>query len=297
MQQKSIRFWSEGVECAGTLYLPEPLSPGHITPAVVLGHGTASVKEMHLPSFARHFVEAGMIALAIDYRFLGESGGEPRQTVNPRTQAEDMHNAISWLERQPEVDASRIGIWGTSGGGGVVLHVAALDRRVRAVVAQVPSISFWRSLTYASPAEAEMFRALWVEERRRLSQGGAPRRIKLTAPEGEQSVFGPGGLQWHERMEREIPNFHNEFTMISLDPLANFDGGAFIDLIAPTPLLMIFADQDGLIPLPVNQAYFERAGEPKQLLIYHGNHYAAYDEPEAHAFAARAACDWFLKYL
>ncbi|GHO50715.1 alpha/beta hydrolase [Ktedonospora formicarum] len=297
MQQRSIRFWSEDVECAGTLYLPETLSPAHTAPAVVLGHGTASVKEMHLPSFARHFVEAGLIALAIDYRFLGESGGEPRQTVNPRAQAEDMRNAMSWLEQQPEVDANRIGIWGTSAGGGVVLHVAALDQRVKAVVAQIPGISFWRYLTSAFPADATRLRDLWTEERRRLSQGEIPRRIKITAPAGEQSALGPGGLQWHERLEREIPTFHNEFTMLSLDHLANFDGGAFIDLIAPTLLLMIFADQDELIPLSVNQAYFERAGEPKQLLTYHGNHYAAYDEPEVHTFAAWAARDWFLKYL
>jgi cephalosporin-C deacetylase-like acetyl esterase len=36
------------------------------------------------------------------------------------------------------IDPERIGIWGTSFAGGHVLVVAATDRRVRAIVSQVP---------------------------------------------------------------------------------------------------------------------------------------------------------------
>src|SRR5690349_6238611 len=154
MQQKTIRYRSEGLECAGTLYLPDSLIPGKKLPAVVLGHGTTYVKEMHLPHFARTFVDAGLIALAIDYRYLGESEGEPRYKVDPREQAQDYSNAITWLQQQPEVDAGHIGIWGTSKSGGIVLQVAAFDRRVKAVVAQVPDISFWYYMTHALPPEA-----------------------------------------------------------------------------------------------------------------------------------------------
>src|SRR5579884_1635601 len=271
MHQKAIRFWSEGIECAGTLYLPDTLTPGKKAPAVVLGHGTTFVREMHLPVFAQHFAEAGLIALAIDYRYLGESGGEPRQMVNPREQVEDYRNAISWLEQQPEVDAEHIGIWGTSKSGGVVLQVAAFDRRVKAVVAQVPDISFWRYMTNAFPPEViATFIKLTEEERRHLSKGGAPRHIKFSAPEGEFSVIGPAWLSWYEQMEREFPTYHNDLTILSIDYMANFDSGSFIDLIAPTPLLMILAENDEFIPVPFNRSYFERAGEPKQLFIYKG---------------------------
>lgn len=38
------------------------------------------------------------------------------------------------------VDTKRIGLWGTSYGGGHVLYVAAHDKRVQCIVSQVPSM-------------------------------------------------------------------------------------------------------------------------------------------------------------
>ena len=63
------------------------------------------------------------------------------------------------------------------------------------------------------------------------------------------------------------------------------------------PLLMILGEEDELVPTSLNLEFFARAGEPKEVLTYHGNHYAAYDDPAIHELAAHAARDWFLKYL
>ncbi len=52
----------------------------------------------------------------------------------------DMFRAIDFLVSRPEVDPQRIGIMGTSQGGGIALAVGALDRRVRAVVAHLPCL-------------------------------------------------------------------------------------------------------------------------------------------------------------
>jgi cephalosporin-C deacetylase len=50
----------------------------------------------------------------------------------------DMFRAIDFIAGRPEADPRRIGIMGTSQGGGIALAVAALDPRIRAVVAHVP---------------------------------------------------------------------------------------------------------------------------------------------------------------
>jgi dienelactone hydrolase len=75
----------------------------------------------------------GHLALAphtIPFRYFGDSEGEPRSQLFPLHQVEDVRNAITWLSSQPEVDPQRIGIWGTSYGGGIVV---TFDRRIRAV--------------------------------------------------------------------------------------------------------------------------------------------------------------------
>jgi len=79
---------------------------------------------MYLDSFAGLFAGAGLNALAFDNRNFGASDGEPRQEID------------LWAQ----VDAGRIGIWGSSHSGGHVL-VAAIERRVKAVLSQVPLVS------------------------------------------------------------------------------------------------------------------------------------------------------------
>lgn len=76
--------------------------------------------------------------LTIDYRHFGGSGGTPRGRLWPHQETKDFKSALDWLETQPGVDRERIGIWGTSFGGGIVTHVAAHDLRVKACFAQAP---------------------------------------------------------------------------------------------------------------------------------------------------------------
>lgn len=56
----------------------------------------------------------------------------------------DVIRGIDFLAARPEVDPKRIAIMGTSQGGGIALAVAALDGRIRAVVAHVPCLSGMR---------------------------------------------------------------------------------------------------------------------------------------------------------
>ena len=66
----------------------------------------------------------------------GKGKVNPEVRCCPNIQLNDYRNAISWVSRQAEVDADRIGVWGTSYSGGHVLHLGAFDRRIKAVVSQ-----------------------------------------------------------------------------------------------------------------------------------------------------------------
>lgn len=76
--RRDVVFDSEGIACAGWLYVPSNPAPSQQRPAIVMAHGWSAVKEMSLSYYAEAFVTAGFVVLVFDYRFLGASGGKPR---------------------------------------------------------------------------------------------------------------------------------------------------------------------------------------------------------------------------
>src|ERR1700749_34590 len=144
MARRDIEFDAEGVTLRGWFYPAEGstgTSSAGGAPTIVMAHGFSAVKEMYLDKFAEVFAAGGLNALVFDNRNFGDSDGSPRQEIDPWAQVRDYRHAITYAITRPETDAGRIGIWGSSYPGGHVLVVGAIDRRVKAVVAQVPLIS------------------------------------------------------------------------------------------------------------------------------------------------------------
>jgi alpha-beta hydrolase superfamily lysophospholipase len=139
VQRQDVEFAAEGdVTLRGWVFVPEGPGPH---PGITMAHGYAGVREHGLERFARVFAEAGFVVLVHDHRGFGASDGKPRFDVDPWLQIADWRRAISYLENRPEVNPRRIGLWGTSYAGGHAIVLGATDRRLRAVVAQVPTIS------------------------------------------------------------------------------------------------------------------------------------------------------------
>jgi dipeptidyl aminopeptidase/acylaminoacyl peptidase len=139
--RRDIEFQSKGDVCRGWLYTPDKAAQGLRHPTIVMAHGFSGVKEQALPDFAEQFAAAGFAVLLFDYRTFGASAGEPRCQLLPLDMVEDYRNAITWACGQPNLDADRIGLWGTSYSGGLVAYAATYDKRVKAVVAQAPSLT------------------------------------------------------------------------------------------------------------------------------------------------------------
>jgi dienelactone hydrolase len=131
-----------GIFLHGWLFVPDGKG---LFPAVTMAHGLGGSIHHGLEPFAVSFAEAGFVVLLHDHRGFGRSDGEPRQDVDPWRQIADWRRAISFLETRPEVDAKRIGLWGTSYAGGHAQMLGATDQRLRAVVAQVPTTSGYES--------------------------------------------------------------------------------------------------------------------------------------------------------
>lgn len=183
-----VRFASGDTTCAGWLYHPAAAG-GEPRPAVVLGHGLGAVKEMGLDAYARRFAQAGYVCLAFDYRHFGESGGEPRQLLDPSRQLDDWAAALAYVRGLEEVDADRVAIFGSSFGGGHVIRVAARDPRVAAVISQCPFTDGLRSSMTVDPKGTLGVTARAVRDVVAQLRGRPPVRVALAGDPGTPALM------------------------------------------------------------------------------------------------------------
>ena len=122
-------FQSEGETLAGNLFLPEGAKPAGVVVAV---GPLTSVKEQAAGTYAQAMAERGYAGLAFDYRYFGESAGQPRQFENPEANIEDIKNAATaLLDDDRLTDLPLFGL-GVCFGAGPMVRAVAEDRRFRA---------------------------------------------------------------------------------------------------------------------------------------------------------------------
>ena len=298
--RRDVEFDADGTTLRGWLYAPAS-EDGLAAPApcIVMAHGFSSVKELYLDNFAEVFAAAGFAVLVYDNRNFGASDGEPRQEIDPILQGRDYRHAISFAALQPEVDGERIGLWGSSYSGGHVLAVAAVDPRVKCVVAQVPHIDGPEaSLRWAPAHIAPALRSAIEMDRSRRFAGGAPLTIPVVA-DGEGAQKALGGEESYrffiEGQKTRAPSWRNEITLRSVEWAMEYDPAAQIHRISPTPLLMIVAKDDKVTPTDLALGAFARAREPKRLALLEGGHFDPY--LERFDEASGAARHWFAAHL
>ncbi len=134
VNHRKITFYNRyGITLAADLY--EPKNAEGKLPAIAVSGPFGAVKEQASGLYAQEMAERGFLTIAFDPSFTGESGGSPRYVASPDINTEDFQAAVDFLSVQENVDADKIGIIGICGWGGMALNAAAIDTRIKAVVA------------------------------------------------------------------------------------------------------------------------------------------------------------------
>ena len=297
MARRDIEFDAEGTTLRGWFY---PAAGASSTaPVIVMAHGLSAVKEMYLDHYAEAFSQAGLGALVFDNRNFGASDGEPRQEIDPVAQVRDYRHAITYAISLPEVDRNRVGVWGSSYSGGHALVLGAIDRRVKAVVAQVPLVSGYENIR--SLVRSDLiggFQDMFDADREARFRGEAPAMVPAVNedPLGPCAMPTPDSYQWFtETHELRAPSWRNEITLRSVEMLREYEPDSYVHRVAPTPLLVLVAEKDVLTPTELTLATYQKAREPKKLVILPGGHFDAY--VKGFDDASGPARDWFVKYL
>ena len=240
---------------------------------------------------ASDFARAGYLVVAFDYRGWGESDsrvvltgrgtdapqkpGQPfnaevreiREVVDPLDQATDIFNVIHWAVGEAVVDKTRIGLWGTSFSGGLVVYVAARDPRVKALVSQVGYMGQPIAVASAS-ALAKMYED--ATRRARGELGYPPPRVKEV-----------GNLQGGPIREK----------FLLYAPIED------VSRASNCAMLFIAAEKEELFDNKSHPALaYARAAEPKSYVVIPGiAHYGIYGQ--AREEATRLAIEWFDQHL
>lgn len=138
--------------------------PGHDGPTDSTGRGAASIAGRdtnlnYMRAFGLRLAEAGYVVLAIDVAGIGElkelnyiklvrEGTMVGHTLK-RLMLEEVHEAMDYLVKRPEVDPQRVGTMGISLGGELAMFSGILDPRVKFVVSSGFFYSY-RDYSYAS---------------------------------------------------------------------------------------------------------------------------------------------------
>jgi dienelactone hydrolase len=150
----NLHFQSRpGLYVTGNLYIPKKRKGKLPTILYVCGHGRVKKdgisygNKTHYQHHGAWFARNGYACLIIDTLQLGEIEGIHHGTYNhdmwwwnargyssAAVEAWNCIRALDYLETRPEVDASRFGVTGRSGGGAYSWWIAALDERIKVAV-------------------------------------------------------------------------------------------------------------------------------------------------------------------
>jgi pimeloyl-ACP methyl ester carboxylesterase len=294
--RSDVEFSSDGVTLRGWYYRA---TSGGTAPTIVMCHGFAAVKEMYLDRYAEVFSANGFNVLVYDNRNLGASDGTPRGEITPWQQIDDFRNAITYAETLEGTDPERIGIWGSSYSGAHVLVVAAQDRRVKCVSSQVPVVdgdANFRQLVRADFIDGA--RGGFDEDRRARFRGEDPVMIDVVNedPMAPSALPTPDSYEWFiGTRELRAPGFVNSCTLRSVERFSEYQPGAYIRLISPTPLLMSVAVNDVLTPTKIAIDGFQEAREPKKMVVLPGGHFDAY--VDGFEISSTVQLEWFTEHL
>ncbi|MDG4822511.1 alpha/beta fold hydrolase [Asanoa sp. WMMD1127] len=148
IQVRSGPGGDEPVELDTRLFLPNGASAGDKVPAVLLAHGFGGTKETTY-SDAEDLAGIGYAVLTYTARGFGRSGGQIHLD-NPDYEVRDAQRLVDWLAARPEISTDgpgdpKVGVVGSSYGGGLALLLAAQDQRIDAAV----PMATWNDLANA----------------------------------------------------------------------------------------------------------------------------------------------------
>jgi dienelactone hydrolase len=272
MTREDIWFNSGSDRISAWLY--RPASDGD-TPLLVMAHGLGAVRTMRLDAYAERFSAAGYACLVFDYRNFGDSEGQPRQLLDIGMQLQDWTAAVAYARTLSSIDKHRIGLWGTSFGGGHVIATAARLPGIAAVIAQCPFTDSIASLSRLSPLVIARITALAMRDLVGTQLGRPPVMVHTVANPGEVALMNaPDAYPGFLKLAPDEASVRNEVAARIGMKILPYRPGRLTSKVA-CPILFCVCESDSVAPSGPTLRYAATAprGEVK---LYPEGHFDIY---------------------
>jgi dipeptidyl aminopeptidase/acylaminoacyl peptidase len=243
-------YQSEGLTIYGLLTVPRGEVPESGWPVIVFNHGYIPPNQYRTTeryvAYQDGFARSGYITLKPDYRGHGQSEGAPTGGSRSPDYTVDVLNAVSSLQRYPDADPERVGMWGHSMGGGITLRIMVVTDDVKAGVLWAGVVATFEEIYEARPR--------WMGARNTPTPGADGTVAPTPEPEG---LFAYGTFD-------ENPAF-----WAAIDPVYHLS-----DLSGPIQLHHGTADHS--VPLDFSEklhARLQAAGQSAELYVYEGDNH------------------------
>jgi uncharacterized protein len=272
-QRSDVAFVSGDDRISAWLYRPAGDGP---VPLLVMGHGLGAVRTMRLDAYAERFAAAGYACLVFDYRNFGDSEGRPRQVLDVGMQLADWAAAVAYARTLDGVDAERIGLWGTSFGGGHVIASAARLPGIAAAVAQCPFTDGLASArTIGNPLITARLTARAIRDTIGARRGKPPVMVATAGRPGEVALMNtPDAYAGYQRLMPEGVEVPGEVAARIALQVMRYRPGRLTPKIA-CPILFCVCETDSVAPARATLRHAAKAPRG-EVRVYPEGHFAIY---------------------
>lgn len=273
-----VYFQSENVRLAGNLYLPSDYKIGTKLPAIVVAGSWTTVKEQMAGIYAQKLAAQGFAALAFDFRFFGESSGEPRQYESPTAKIRDIRNAVTYLCSLDAIAGERIGVLGICAGAAYMAMATAADNRVKSFVAVAPWLHDAKLVKTVYGGEEgirDRIKAA-ASARQEYEKTGYVEYVPISSTTDKTAAMF-GNYDYYLNPKRgAIPAWKNQFAVQSWDEWLEFSAIAAAKSIR-VPALFVHSEQ-AAIPEGAKR-FMAQLSTPKKVIWIDGTQLDFYDQP------------------
>lgn len=272
-QREDAQFASGDDRISAWLY--RPANGGAPAPLLVMAHGLGAVRTMRLDAYAERFSAAGYACLVFDYRNFGDSGGRPRQLLDIRMQLADWAAAVAYGRTLDGIDHDRIGLWGTSFGGGHVIATAARVPGIKAAVAQCPFTDGVASARTLSPVIFARIGALAARDLISACLGRPPVLVAAAGRPGEVALMNaPDAYPGYLRLVPEGQSVPNEVAARFALKVVTYRPGRAAAKVG-CPILFCVCEADSVAPAVPTLRYAAKAPRG-EVRMYPEGHFEIY---------------------